>query len=304
LLAALLITSLALITSILKWDALLRSLKINAPKLRLLKIYTIGFFASAFLPGVMGGDVLRWHLTGKFTGQPLQVAATILVERATGVVGLVIMSIVAAGVVVPEFATVPVWILLGSMAASIVVGAALALNRRIGTVVTYRCRHSRLRSIVNSLHKLQRVLRRFSRRALFVALIWSFVFYISGGLALFCIAQAFGANLNLFEAITEQLLICSLTLIPISLGGLGLAQAGDIYLFSVVGVGAAQAFGISIMRQIIAYVYVLIGGLLFITGRQSTCSISMDDVSFDSGLGESQDLNMTVTKAERGQRTN
>ena len=82
---------------------------------------------------------------------------------------------------------------------------------------------------------------------------------------MFLICKAFATQISLLQATAELWLISLLTLIPISLGGLGLAQAGDVYLLGILGVGAAQAFGISVMRQLITYSYVLIGGYMFVS---------------------------------------
>ena len=48
---------------------------------------------SAFLPGVVGGDVVRSHLAGKEAGTQLRVAATILAERITDLFILMVMII-------------------------------------------------------------------------------------------------------------------------------------------------------------------------------------------------------------------
>ena len=52
-------SALMLIVSSHKWGRLLRSVGVRTKKTELLQLYTIGFFASSFLPGSVGGDVLR-----------------------------------------------------------------------------------------------------------------------------------------------------------------------------------------------------------------------------------------------------
>jgi len=93
---------------------------------------------------------------------------------------------------------------------------------------------------------------------------YSFLFYLAAALTFFLICRAFGTHITLLEATSVQVLLCLLTLIPISLGGLGLAQAGDIYLLGVLGIDAATALGISLVRVLIQYGYALLGGILFI----------------------------------------
>lgn len=90
---AFLVNSLSLLISTYKWDRLLRALGISTSMWGLLELYTIGMFVGLFLPRVVGGDVVRWQLTGQRTGSRLKVAATILAERGTGVIALVIVCV-------------------------------------------------------------------------------------------------------------------------------------------------------------------------------------------------------------------
>ena len=263
LLAALLASSLALLTSTLKWDGLLRTLGIIAPRWSLLKLYTIGFFVSSFLPGVVGGDVVRCYMAAG-PGRRLQVAATILLERLTGVVTLVLMCLFVVAWDAQRLATAPTLTLIATMSLLLLGGLALSLNRRLATGLAFRTRRTVVSRIIRPLYKLHRTLRSFPRGPLLFAAAYSLAFYLAGGLVLFLVSRAFGVDVTLFEATAVRVLICLLTLIPISLGGLGLTQAGDIYLFGLMGVGAETALGISLMRQLIRYAYVLIGGVLFI----------------------------------------
>ena len=61
--------------------AVAKAVGVRARYAELLKLYTIGYFASSFLPGVVGGDVVRWHLAGLEAGGRVRVAATIVAER-------------------------------------------------------------------------------------------------------------------------------------------------------------------------------------------------------------------------------
>ena len=254
----------ALIVSSYKWGRLLKAVGVRARYAELLKLYTIGFFASSFLPGVIGGDVVRWHLAGREAGGRVRVAATIVAERVTGVVALVILSVLAVLVAVPAFATAPVFILLGSISTVLVGGIVLVLDRRLAAGVMALAGRVRAGPVVRPVYHLLRVMRGLSARSVTEALVYSVGFYVSGGLAFWMIGKAFQVDVTLVQAVAVQALISLLTLIPISLGGLGLAQVGDVYLLGILGVPAADALAISITRQVIKYGYALIGGLLYL----------------------------------------
>ncbi|ODA39966.1 lysylphosphatidylglycerol synthase transmembrane domain-containing protein [Desulfosporosinus sp. BG] len=69
LLAAVILTVMAMVVSAYKWQLILTEPGMEAPKLGfLLRIYFIGLFFNNFLPSGMGGDVVRIALTARKTG--------------------------------------------------------------------------------------------------------------------------------------------------------------------------------------------------------------------------------------------
>jgi uncharacterized membrane protein YbhN (UPF0104 family) len=112
-------------------------------------------------------------------------------------------------------------------------------------------------------------------KTLLIALCYSFIFYLGGGVTFLLVCKAFAIHITLTEAISVRVFTYLLTLIPISIGGLGLTQAGDVYLLGILGVDATHAFGISIVRQLINYGYVLIGGILFVRSRDRQLSVPL-----------------------------
>jgi uncharacterized protein (TIRG00374 family) len=228
----------------------------------------IGFFVSAFLPGVIAGDVVRCHMAGKEWNERLTAAATILIERFTGVVTLVGLAVVVLLVDGPRFATLPIVALVASMACALAVSVAAVVKGRFAAALAYRTRRTRLRGLTNALYRLHRTLRRFPGRPLLAAVGYSVVFYLIGGLAFFFIGTAFGVRITYLEATSVQVLVCLLTVIPISIGGLGIAQVGDVYFLGLLGVDPTAALGVSLMRQLVTYGYALLGGALFVGWRR------------------------------------
>jgi uncharacterized protein (TIRG00374 family) len=261
--------SLALVISAAKWRHLLRALGVSASGWMLLELYTIGFFINAFLPGVIGGDVVRWQMASRRTGGRLKVAATILAERVTGLTALLALSLPAALYMLPR-STLPVLLMVVVPVAIVLAcGLALVSNRRLALSLLVRARSRGVRPFVRRLSRLHRTLRRFPRWPLFAALGYSVLFYLSAGLTFFLVCAAFGTELTFAEAASVQVLIMLLIMIPISIGGLGVAQAGDVYLLGLLGVGSAEALGISLTRMAVAYVYAVVGAALLLRWQGS-----------------------------------
>lgn len=262
--AAVLCNSLALVISAVKWDWLLQALRVRARVWDLLKLYTIGFFVNAFLPSVVGGDLLRWRMAGRHTGHYVETAASIVAERVTGLVALLLLSLPAAAFVLPRASAPAVASAVAILTAAVATLLVLTTSRGLTYGVLKLTRKSRLsRRAGRSAHRLFRTLRRFPRRSLLVALGWSVLFYLSAGLTFFLVCRAFGTPLTYAEATSVQVLIMLLIILPISVGGLGLAQAGDVYLLGLLGIGAPVAVGISLVRMLVAYAYAPVGAVFF-----------------------------------------
>lgn len=259
--------SLALITSVAKWDRLLRGLGVTVAKGLLLQIYLIGFFFCSFLPGVVAGDLVRCQLTGKTAGGRIRAAASILIERFTGVIAMVALSVAIVACDFTRLATPPVIVVIAGSLVALVLGVIVVINRRIATGLMYAWRRHRLRRVMRVLHRLRQTLQACPRPAFRMALVWSLLFYLGNGVELYLFAAALGVPITLFGATATVVVVCLLTLVPISVGGLGLRQAGDVYMLGVFGVDPATALAISLARQLANYGYALLGGAAFVGWR-------------------------------------
>lgn len=254
-------SAVAILLSVLKWERLVRDLDLAVSRPSLIRFYLMGLFASTLLPGMVGGDMVRWQALSHRSGRRIDAAATILAERAIGVLALVLCTTVAVALHA-RLATTPVLVLVGGMTVAIAGGLTLALNRRLATRAVYRRRHSVLRRFVLPLYRLHKSLRGFHRQALLATFALAVLFYATTSLTLYFVLHSFGVGLSYDRVFTVQVLTNLLTLLPISIGGLGLLQAGDVYLLGRYGVDAPTAFALSLVRQMIHYGWGFVGGAL------------------------------------------
>ena len=78
-----------------RWYLLLRLQSIDIGLGAAIKLTFVGFFYNNFLPGSVGGDVLRaWYVT-KHTPKRLEAVLSVFVDRAIGLGGLLVMAIIA-----------------------------------------------------------------------------------------------------------------------------------------------------------------------------------------------------------------
>ncbi|HJK89402.1 MAG TPA: lysylphosphatidylglycerol synthase transmembrane domain-containing protein [Polyangiaceae bacterium LLY-WYZ-15_(1-7)] len=133
--AALALTFAGLTVGATRWRVVLGAYGAPArpPLRRLVQLYLVGFFYNTYLPGGVGGDVVRGVVTREAFGErgTTGAVAVVLVERVLGLVGLLL---VVAGVLAwrppAELEGALPWALLG-IAGALTAVAGLALARRL-----------------------------------------------------------------------------------------------------------------------------------------------------------------------------
>src|SRR2546427_11304207 len=111
LLAALLIYALNVIAATWRWRLLLGAQRVRVGARSLLGSYLVAGFFNNFLPGNIGGDVIRIGDTAKAAGSKTLAATIVLVDRAMGMMGLVLVAACGASMVSSAAGHVrlPIW---------------------------------------------------------------------------------------------------------------------------------------------------------------------------------------------------
>jgi uncharacterized membrane protein YbhN (UPF0104 family) len=86
------------IVTAVRWRGLLRPQGIEMPLSRCLQLTFVGQFYSILLPGVTGGDLVKIVYTARLTGSYTKSLITILLDRVLGLVALMTIAAVSAGV--------------------------------------------------------------------------------------------------------------------------------------------------------------------------------------------------------------
>jgi hypothetical protein len=80
----------------------------------------------------------------------------------------------------------------------------------------------------------------------------------------FVIALSLGIKINIIYFFIFLPIIGAITLLPISIGGLGLRDATTIFFFAKAGVSKDLAFAMSLISFFFLLVYGAIGGLIYV----------------------------------------
>jgi len=261
------VTPVLIFISAWKWQVILKALKIRASIARCFWLYVVGYFFNTILPTNVGGDVVRAYALGKSTGKRAEAFSSVFVERFTGLSVLLLMAIVAFLLALRQLWNQ--WLnmalvicLLGYLGILVVL-----LNRR---VLGWFLNHLRLKSVQSVLIKLQKFQQatlslKQERGAFVFAMIMSFLFYFFAVLNVYLSALAFRANISFVDALIITPIVMIITMIPLSIGGIGLAEGAYFFAFARMGAGGAVGLSVALLLRAKALLAGIVGGLYYST---------------------------------------
>lgn len=248
----------------LRLKILLKSKSYDVPVFYLYKDYFIGTLFNFYLPSAVGGDVVRGINLSGYGVDKMNVVSSILIERILGVLSLLLIPLISFGlepettdslVVRPYlFFSVPLLLLFGALYSDSV------SNFLLGYLTKVRFRLFKIGV------DLLRSIRAYKRPGLnFVqGGVLSLVFQLSGIAATYLIAVSLGSKVGFVYFIGFLPIVWLISMIPISINGLGLREQSFIVLFGLAGMNAEMAVSISILFLFQMVLQALAGGGFFV----------------------------------------
>jgi len=263
---ALLVNVSALALSAWRWRALLGLITPGIPFVAALRYYWIGAFFSSMLPSSVGGDAVRLALARRAGGTG-PVAASILVERATGLAVLVALAagsaLAAPNLVRGDWlaATAGVAFLVLALAAAVL----LAARSRVASTVASWLPRAAAAKVGKALAELTAALTAYrrERRALVATCLVSVAY--NGFLALFqyLTIRAVGGQMDLSVALLVTPLVMLIHGLPVTIAGIGLSEGAFVVLYGYAGLAPEIALAAALLRRLLVTLVALVGGALW-----------------------------------------
>jgi uncharacterized protein (TIRG00374 family) len=255
--------------SCLRWQIILKSNDHLVPMRTLLSSYFGGMFLNTFLPGTLGGDIYRVYRVARKT-QDMELAfVSVFLERVTGLFALLALALLSIPL---AFRLVGRWdiILLVIICTAMLSGVVfLIASPRLLIWAEPWLEKLRIGGLAKRAAKLQILLIKFARHR--NALAWSMglslVFQLLTVFYYYMIAQHLKIPISYFNLLVFSAIVTAITLLPISLGGLGVKEALLAYLFNRVGLTIEQAISLSLTVTALAWLLSLPGGLVLLGDR-------------------------------------
>jgi uncharacterized membrane protein YbhN (UPF0104 family) len=263
--------------SALRWRWLARPLGFTRPLRDYAAFYFIGMYFNLMLPTSVGGDVVRaWYLDGG-SGRRFAAFFSVLLDRGSGL--LILLCLACLGTLLVPTA-LPNWIPWTVWGTAVCAVAALALTpfllRDGGRLVE----KMRLRRILELSRRLL-LLRLF----LWVALL-SLAVQALNVVLVWLIGLAVGAPVPASYYWIVVPMVSLLTVLPLSLNGMGLREGGMILFLAPVGVDRDTALCLALLWFAAFTTASLAGGLVYLFGSFPQPKVDDDgSVGSDSGQG-------------------
>jgi len=242
-----------------RWQRLLKALGISAPLRTLVASYFVGLFFNNFLPTSMGGDVVRIYDVAQYSRQPSASAASVIAERALSSLaqGLIALFGLALGYdIAGRFARE----IAALFAVLCLILLALLFGDRWGRRIALL--KGKVREALESISFCLRN-KSLALGVVFVSLFFHAVIVLIN----YAILEALGAHVSLVYCFLVIPIILFITLLPVSINGLGIREWAYIYFFGRLGLSMAEAVAASLMFFFLLILVSLIGGVIFALRR-------------------------------------
>lgn len=257
---------LSTILCLFRWEMLLKATKINLKLKRVIMSFSEGIFFNLFLPSTIGGDVVRSIDLCAHTKKPKEVLATVLLDRLSGYVGLVVVSLLSVFFGRSLIEGKSVLVVVAIIALVLFAILLVLFNKFIYSKISLLL-HSpnagKIRELIKDLHKEIHYFRD-KKRVLANNLVLSLLIQALLPLTFYITALALGVRLNLAYFFIFIPVINAITLLPISIGGLGVRENITVVFFTGVGMNHNLALALSLVNSFFVFVFGLIGGLIYV----------------------------------------
>lgn len=257
-----------------RWGQLLRAQHIEIRARRLFSSCLVALFFNNFLPGTVGGDVIRIRDTASLAGSKTLATTVVALDRVIGLLALVLVGATAASMSGAGRGVLPFsvgWLWAGLLVALAVLSVVLVLMSH-STSWLATLRGGRRDWVALRAGRLIDALARFRTQpgalcgcfagavAVHVVLV---IFYVAIARSMIVPVSPW----NLAVIVPISFIIQAL---PVSLNGLGVREAAFSVCFARLGLSLESALAVSLTSAAIAAVVSLLGAVVYVVRGRST----------------------------------
>ena len=286
---------LLLLASVIKWQILLRSQKLEVSFPRLFGLYMVGRFFNNFLPTTVGGDVVRGYELGNYTRDHARSMASVFVERLTGFIVLIILAIISLFSRLRSVGDIRLSLGLWAVMAGLLAALWMILDPRLLDLIERRVNLPIVQPYVPKFRKFHSglVAYRAEKQALAAALFWSCVFMVLAIANVYASALAFYKPVSFLEIAAVVPVILVVSMLPLTFNGLGVQEWAFVLLFPWIGLPASVGLSTIVLIRAKSLLVGVLGGFVY-----PVIKLSKGPAHEEAGEGVKSDLSVSPAKIE------
>lgn len=247
----LLLITLGTLVSAYRWHIVMKTLNFSGNLSFYIKSYFVGVFFNQLLPSSIGGDAVRVLDVSRLGYKKRTAFVGVLIDRGVGIAGIFIVNLIFNNFFNAEFLPKTVYHILNIISFAGISGFILFMFLHKISFLNKYSWYKLLSVPSEALFKAAGSVKRF------VFQLGASVFvHILTFTGVYMISKAFGVNLALWSFMIIMPPIILLTIIPISLAGWGVREAGMVGMLKYAGISQETAFSISL---IFGFTYIIQG---------------------------------------------
>ena len=273
LLLAFLMFFLGYLITAFRWRLLLSAQGVSARIGFLVRSFIVAIFFNNLLPSTIGGDIVRVYDSWRLGNSRSGAASVVIVDRLMGLLALASYALVTV---------ISAWELAGLVPAlpALVLGATLAVGS-LAWFVFFAPR--RLYQALEKYHApgtappwriLAKIASAFSvfsgrRDLLGRAFGLSLLLQLNVIIHFIIVSRALGIDIPVLAMFTVIPLSIFVTMLPVSINGIGLREGVFVFFFSAYGIGAVEAVAFAWVALGFVILQGIMGGILFATRTEA-----------------------------------
>jgi glycosyltransferase 2 family protein len=233
------------------------------------RIFLIGWFFSNVLPTNIAGDGYLVFYYSKKNGSVSEAATLIGLQRLAGIFVIFIYGIfyiiMSPGLTRSFFdisrLSVYSWDKIIFVFSLISLIAFIVFNKKLNKVI---------RGGLNLLKNISITLKELKGELYFQLLLYSILYQVLRLVGIYLLLRGFGIVISSIDLMFVLFMVTIGSLIPVSIGAVGVQESIFVIGLSVFGVPVTMAVIISLINRIVYIFFALTGGVLFLLSRKTT----------------------------------
>jgi uncharacterized protein (TIRG00374 family) len=249
-----------------KWQLLAEFSDFKQAYVFYVRAYLTGTFLNNFFPSFIGGDAYRIHTLGKENKQFKDSSVTVLVDRISGLIGIIILAVIFGLLNYDNiFKSRLIFLLVIFMVTSIVfIGLGILFFETDFVKKWFSYLPKKVNKYLNNLG-------RFRKKEIFFQTInYSFLFIFIGiALTNYALFMSFRIEISFFNFLSVAFLSNIIATIPISVGNIGVKEWAYVFLFGIFGVESSAVVTVVLASRFLQMIISLVAVPFYLQNKNN-----------------------------------